>query len=290
MNNLARNIYYRNMQERHHVEITPHSRNTGKELKFLPELAFIMALSLLFVFFYNFIIKYEYFKVSNIPVTGTVRISKEEIRRCAGICEGVNIFAINIFTAQKRLLANPWIAEAEISFSLPSEVNIHIKEHQPLAIFDLGRKFIANNHGKVFKEWCISDPENLPVVSGLKFSDINAEDNFFTIPFKAVMNVLQFGKNAESVIPNKFIKSIRIDREIGITILIADDNDNFQAKKIKLGYDDYKLKYTRLKELFMYLKKQETCLEIDSIDLNNLDRVVVSPIKTESLARDYKEV
>lgn len=284
--NTAHKIYYRNMQEKHHIESIPHK---GKELKFLPELAFIMTLSLICVFSYNFIIQWEYFKISQIPVSGSVRLSKQEIRRCAGIYEGVNIFAVNIYTAQKRLLANPWIAEAEIDISLPSEIHIMIKEHQPLAVFDLGRKFIANSYGKVFKEWCISDSENLPVVSGLKFSDINVKDEFFSIPFKAVMNVLQFGQESESIVPNHLIEKIRVDREIGLTLFIK-DNDLLKIDKINLGYNDYELKYTRLKDLFMYLKKQKNYLEIDSIDLNNLDRVVVSPIKTESLARDYKEV
>ena len=49
-----------------------------------------------------------------------------------------------------------------------------------------------------------------------------------------------------------------------------------------LGYSDYSAKYHMLAKLFSYLKRQRRIFDFDRIDLNNLQRIVVNPIKIES--------
>ena len=60
-----------------------------------------------------------------------------------------------------------WIAEAEVSRELPSTIRIGIKEQKVLAVIDLKRKFLINTAGEIFKEVSATDPDNLPIVSGL---------------------------------------------------------------------------------------------------------------------------
>jgi len=64
-------------------------------------------------------------------------------------------------------------------------------------------------------------------------------------PFDAVMDVLRLGQRAESVLPNKLIRQIMVDREIGITIYAFN-----KIKEIKLGYENYADKY----DLPVYMK------------------------------------
>ena len=186
---------------------------------------------------------------------------------------------------RKRLLAHSWIAEAEVSRELPSGINIRIKEYEPLAILDLGRKFVINTQGEIFKEMAASDPDHLPVINGLEFSDINVHGQPRSIPYNAVMKVLELGKKSESVIPYKLIKRIHVDREIGLTIYAFD-----RVKEIKIGYSDYASKYAKLKNVLLYLKKRHDFSHLESIDLNNIDRVVVNPKRIESSPGDHKEV
>jgi len=257
---------------------------------FPAEIIFAAVISLICILLYNFVTQWEYFNVKKIQIKGSVRISEQTIKKCAGINKGINILSVNFYTARKRLLAIPWIAEAQITRLLPSEIQIYIKEHEPAALLDIGKKFVVNRLGKVYKQHSISDPDNLPVVMGLKYSDINELNEFDSIPFKAVMNVLQFGYQFESVLPNSLIESISIDKEIGITLFMIPGNNQVRINRIRLGYNNYFEKYNKLKNLLVYFEKQEDFLRIDSIDLTNLDRVVVNPIRTESLARDHKEV
>lgn len=245
----------------------------------------LLVVSFLFIFSYDFTTQCDYFRADRLMVTGENRLSEKQVLQQAQIKKGINIFSLNLSKARKRLLAHSWIVEAEVSRELPSGINIRIQEHKPLAILDLGRKFIINTSGEIFKEMAASDPDHLPIINGLRFSDINVRGKPLSIPFKAVMNVMELGQKSESVLPYKQLKLIQVDREMGLTIYAFD-----RIKAIKIGYNNYPNKYAKLKNILLYLKKRRGFSHIESIDLNNLNRIVVNPMKIESPAGNHKEV
>jgi len=245
----------------------------------------LLVVSFLFIFSYDFTTQCDYFRADRLVVTGENRLSEKQVLQQAQIKKGINIFSLNLSKTRKRLLAHSWIVEAEVSRELPSGINIRIQEHKPLAILDLGRKFIINTSGEIFKEMAASDPDHLPIISGLQFSDINVRGKPLSIPFKAVMNVMELGQKSESVLPYKQLKLIQVDREMGLTIYAFD-----RIKAIKIGYNNYPDKYAKLKNILLYLKKRRRFSHIESIDLNNLNRIVVNPMKRESPAGNHKEV
>ena len=255
---------------------------TAKAVGFLFALT---VMSLGFVLCHDFLTQYDYFNAQELVVTGGSRLTFDEIIRQANIERGINILSLNLIKTRKRLLAHPWIEEADISRKLPNEIHIQIKEQQAMAVLDLGRKFIINADGVIFKEWGQADPENLPVITGLQFSDINAPGTLRTTTFEAVMTVLTLGRQGNSVLPNKILKSIRVDREIGLTLLVFSEN-----KQIKLGYDDYPGKYENLKNILYHLRARSAFPDFRTIDLNDLNRVVVNPVKTPPSGLDQKEV
>jgi len=260
-----------------------------KRLVFCIKTAVVVAalqlVSFLFLFSYDFLTQCDYFMAEKLVVTGADRLSEKQILQQAQIKKGINILSVNLSMARKRLLAHSWITEAEVSRDLPSEINIRVKEQKPLAILDLGRKFLINTSGEIFKEMAVSYPDQLPIISGLEFSDINVCDKPRSIPFKAVMNVLELGQKSNSVLPYKLIKRIQVDREMGLTIYAFE-----RIKVIKIGYNDYPNKYARLKNILVHLKKRRGFSHLESIDLNNLNRIVVQPTKRKSPAGDHKEV
>jgi len=240
-----------------------------------------------FVLIYDLIIQCDYFKAKNLTITGNQMFSDKQIISQADLKKGVNIFSVNLSVVEKRLLAHPWIAEADISRELPSGINIRIKEHNAVAVVDLGRRFLINNKGKIFKEFTTGDPGVLPVINGLRYSDISITPklrshgsgksnmtlymNERSNPFDAVMDVLRLGQRAESILPNKLIRQIVVDREIGITIYAFN-----KIKEIKLGYKNYADKYDLLKKVLLYIKNINSFQDPVSIDLNNFNRVVVN--------------
>ncbi len=245
----------------------------------------LTVMSFVFILAHDFITQCDYFRADNIVVRGGHRLSKQQILEQANINKGINILSVNLSIIRNRLLAHSWIAEAEVRRELPDIISIGIEEHEPLAILDLGRRFLINVNGEVFKEWTASDPDVLPIVSGLQFSDLNVSGEPRSTSFNAVMEVLRLGLEPDSILPNRKIKKVRVDRQIGITLYAFD-----RARVIKLGYYDYPDKYERLESVLFYLKKKRCFPDFNSIDLNHLDRIVVNLVKDESSAGDHKEV
>jgi cell division protein FtsQ len=242
-------------------------------------------MSFVFILAHDFITQCDYFRSDNIVVRGGHRLSKQQILEQANINKGINVLSVNLSIIRNRLLAHSWIAEAEVRRELPDIITIGIEEHEPLAILDLGRRFLINVNGEVFKEWTASDPDVLPIVSGLQFSDLNVSGESRSASFNAVMEVLRLGLKPDSILPNRKIRKIRVDRQIGITLYAFD-----RTSVIKLGYYDYPDKYERLESVLFYLKKKRCFPDFNSIDLNYLDRIVVKLVKDELSAGDHKEV
>jgi cell division protein FtsQ len=236
-----------------------------------------------FILVYDLATQCDYFAARQLSIQGTQRLTPEQVARQARVRIGDNILAVNLSLVRKRLLSHPWIAEAEVRREIPSRLIIRIKEQDALALIDLGQKFLINHQGQIFKAWDPSDPSNLPVISGLDVSDLtvygrpqSSEKNGATMhsaAFTAVMQVLQMGLQQGSILPNRFVRHIKVDRQIGLTLYAF---DTFKA--INLGYSDYPGKYHMLENLLSYLKRQPNILDFDRIDLNNLERVVVHPL------------
>ena len=236
----------------------------------------VSSMSLFFIFIYDCLTQSDYFKIKNITVTGTYRFQNKQIIRQAELEKGTNILSINLPLMRKRLLANPSIAEAEIIRYLPDSIFIRIKEHIPLAVLDFGRRFIINKNGEIFKEMDDSDPQDLPLVTGLRILDINVSGGAGSFYYDAVMDVLKLGQKAGSPVSLGAIEKIHVDKEMGLTLYTA-DCETAGLHEIKLGYNDYPKKYKSLKKVYLYLKRARGLLNFCSIDINNLNRIVLTP-------------
>jgi cell division protein FtsQ len=264
----------------------------------------LAATSALFIFVHDVITQCDYFKANSLKIEGTKRLTPEQVAEVARLSKGMNVLEVNLSIARKRLLAHPWIAEAEVRREIPAGLHVRIREHSPLAIIDLGRKYMIDEKGKVFKEWTDSDPDKLPLVSGLQLSDIRDYDNAavngsrrpengsnpaqterpLNRPYEAVLQVLMLGKQARGILSNRNIKRIQVDRETGITIEAFK-----QLKTIVLGYHNYRLKYNMLKNILVYRNERRDFPDFNRIDLNDVNRIVVNPVG-KIPAGDHKEV
>ena len=107
--------------------------------------------------------------INKITVTGAFHLTPDQVIRQAGIVPGANIFEFNLKIARKRLLSNPWIADARVRRDLPHEIHISVKEHRPLAVFDLDDKYLLSDKGVLFKHALQEDTARYPLLQGLIF-------------------------------------------------------------------------------------------------------------------------
>lgn len=239
-------------------------------LRLIVLMVLMLTVSALFVAGYAAVTRTEYFKAQSIKVIGLKRLSQPAVLAQAGIARGDNVLAVNLRLVRKRLLAHPWIATARVAREIPETIIIEIKEHAPLAIVDLGRKFLINTRGRIFKEHAPDDPAGLPLVTGIAYGDISLGDDALTAAMRAVLDVLHASRTRHNVLPYQQIQQVDIDPQMGITLTVWEER-----RKIKMGFTDYASKYNRLKQLLPYLKQRSDWRDFSAIDVNNPDRVVV---------------
>lgn len=240
-------------------------------LKFVAGVLGLMALSLSFIFMHDVVTQCDFFRAKKITVTGLHRLSEKQVLQQARIEANANILSVNLDLTRKRLLRHPWIAEARVTRELPDTISITIREQEPLAVLDLGGKFIINTDGEVFKAWEQKDSNDLPLVTGLAFSDIRLPMDKGSSAFESLMSALQLGQVDGGVMPNKRVRRIHVDQDLGLTLYAFDEKT-----VVKLGYRDFPEKLQRLETLLYRFEKQQDWTGFDSIDLVNPNRVVVT--------------
>jgi len=256
--------------------------------KLLLAVAAVIIASGFFILVHDLVTQSDYFKARQLNIEGMQRLTREQVARQAGVYPGINILYANLTLARRRLLAHPWIAEAEVSREIPDSLHIAIKEHTAMAAVDFGQKYLMNTRGEIFKARDSSDPQDLPVISGLRLSEVaiygrsrplqRNSDHPESAPVQAVMRVLRLGGKKGSILPNRDVKQIHVDRQTGLTIHAYES-----GRTINLGFSDYVGKYRMLSRLFSYVKRNRNISDFKRIDLNNLQRIVVNPIRIESL-------
>ncbi len=245
----------------------------------------VFILSLALMTGYHFMTHCRYFSAATIRINGLKRLSAASVLEQAQICQGENILAVNLALARKRLLAHPWVADVDLQRRLPDVLELTVTEQTPLAVVDLGRPFVINTRGEIFKKASDQDVRALPMITGLTYADLNFSADQTETPFKAALAVLRIGRQPNSVIPNPMLKELHVDREMGLT-LVAFDN----PLAIRIGYANYPAKYKALSRVLSYLKREPEACQVGWIDVNNPARIVLNVKAGERSQKAEKEI
>jgi cell division protein FtsQ len=255
--------------------------------------------SLLLILAYDTVTQSSYFEAKTITVEGNRELSKESILELVGLKLRDNILSVNVNTLRHRLIANPWVAAAEIQRTLPDAIHIRVKERVPIAIVDLERLFYVDEKGEIFKPAESSDKARVPIVTGLSVSGFDFGDPWRSPQFKAVMDMLRLSRGHDSVIPFASLHRVHVDRDMGLTLFatlepyspparsmctpaLASATDGGRPARpspaaIKVGFGGYESKFSRLRDIFSYLKQESGFLNLQFVDLDDTDRIVVRP-------------
>lgn len=245
----------------------------------------ITGMSLIFIFGHDVLTQCDYFKAQVISIEGAENMTSEQILEIAGIKKGVNILSVNLKTVRKKLMANPCIAHADVYRTFPGKISLRIEEQKPIAVLDLGKRFLVNTSGIIYKEVSESEGAGMPVVCGIDYSDWKTSGMPSTQVFSSVMEILHFGISPDGIFPNQTIKYISVDREIGLTLQL-----DGPMKVVMLGYDNYRRKYSRLASILTYIDQNDSIQGIEEIDIKNPDCIVARPVNEKSSDKDKKEV
>ena len=151
-------------------------------------------------------------------------------------------------------------------------------------MLDLGKQFLINTDGEIFNTATGADIDRLPLIFGLTVGDLNVDGQPVSAAFGATLSFLRMGLKVQEILPDHRFQRIHVDREIGLTLMSAENRT-----AIKLGFDRFETKLTVLRDLMPRLNQQRDIRDVHWIDLNNLNRIVVSP-RSEPRTKRGKEV
>lgn len=240
-----------------------------------------------FIFVHDFFVQSSQFFAHDIKVRGNQRLSQQRVREIAEIDSQTNILSLNLTTTRKRLLADPWIADATVSRRIPSGITISIHEEQPLALLEMpdGQEFLLNTNGRVFKRAVETDGGKLPCVQGLNFGDLPVAGKPDTEAFRSVMHLLRLTREKGSALAVAGLHWIHMDREIGATVY-TDKGD----RTIKLGFGQYREKCSALRQLMARMEHDSRLIRSQVIDLYDVNRIVITLAPTGASDSDQEEV
>lgn len=247
----------------------------------------LVTASCAFIFAYDYFTQSRHFQAREIAVSGQQRLSRQEILTMAGIGPLTNILSVNLTTTRKRLLAEPWIADVSVSREIPSGLRIHIREEKALARLEMddGRGFLINLSGQAFKRDDGPEGGRLPRVQGLSDADLPVAGQPATAAFKSVMTLLRLAREKNSPPALADIRRLRIDRDIGITLYIGEDE-----RAVKLGFGHYREKAVALGRLMRRLSEDSELTRYRIIDLFDVNRIVITPAALGGSGSDLEEV
>jgi cell division protein FtsQ len=107
------------------------------------------------------------FRIAEISLTGPKEVSREEILTTAGVGGRASLLFLDADAARKRLMANPWIADAAVLKLYPDRLQITITERQAFALWqEEGRVSVIAADGTVLEPFVEDRYRDLPLVVG----------------------------------------------------------------------------------------------------------------------------
>jgi cell division septal protein FtsQ len=206
----------------------------------------------------------DYF-VTEIRVSNSDLLARDEILATASIREGMNVFEVDTKAARAALDALPQVERAEIQRILPNRVEITITERRPIAWVTEGasenpttsaNSWLIDARGVVVKpRQIIAEYHHLPHISGVAVTNFAPGQRVRTVEMESALKLIQM--NSENV--HWQVRHVDLTKQWCMIV-----TDQSQAR-ITFGLDGID---DQLNRLFRYYERAEAeQREIDSINL-----------------------
>jgi len=247
-------------------------------------------LNLLLILGHDLLVQWPALRGEDIQVEGAQRLSPERVLEQAGIARGDNLLKVNLGLARKRLLAHPWIAEAEIRREIPSRIRVRIREEVCLAVADLGTRFLVNAEGGVFKELEPDDLVDAPVITGLEVTDLGVDPGAASPLGQAALDLLRLAAGPAAALPLARIDRVHADREMGLVVHLRGEPPHGRGAVVRLGLGGLREKLQRGERVLARWEALGGRRDFRVMDLQNPERVIVTPPAEGSGNEQGKEV
>lgn len=113
----------------------------------------------------------DYFKVSEVTVSGNEYMTEEQVLSGTKIRTGRNIFDTHILIEKHRIKKKKYVDDVKISREYPDKIKVQITEKKGLAQFAHGKKYVVtDNNGKTIE--ITKDMRNITLVNGINLKSV----------------------------------------------------------------------------------------------------------------------
>lgn len=219
----------------------------------------------------------RFLAVDRVVVQGHRRLSETDLDVLKGSVRGQSLLLVDLQQFRRSVLDSPWVASVTVRRLLPSTLEVHIVEREPVAIARLGQQLhLVDGTGVIIAEYGPGHSEfDLPIVDGMASSD--PKKGSMIDPVRAQLVGRFLGALAARPELRQSVSQVDVSRHGNVAVLLDGD-----STLLYLGDDQF------VERLRTYLEIRHTLAErmndIDYVDLRYGQRVIVKD-RTERTQR-----
>jgi cell division protein FtsQ len=221
---------------------------------------------------YLYVSKSDYFAVKRVNISGLNKISREDILTAAGLDRPVNIWLFDADQAAAAVSALSWLDEVRVYKTMPDTVSIDIVEHHPRLLVSLGRLYLLDDKGNLFKELEAGENPNLVIVSGFTEDDLLSRTPGVKTALAEIFSLVGVLETRQDAFKLDQISEINFDAVRGLTLFARRGE-----LEVKVGFGAYEEKFRRLNRVEAHLKQHGQFEDVAYINLEASPRVIVRP-------------
>ena len=225
-----------------------------------------VAVSLFFLFIYQWLLSSPYVKLETVIVRGVDEKTKDELLEMSQLSADMSLLAVNTEELTQRLERHPWIWAVDLEKRFPHTLIIRAEKEVPQAIVALDKMAYMNRRGMVFKE--VGDEDNIdyPVITG-----VSNHENVMVRQLKLAADILNALETDTGPLALPKLSEIHVSDNGGVSLYAIS-----LPFAIKMQGSDFESKKDNLRKIVAHLKKTGLIHTVKKIDLNYQNGVVVS--------------
>jgi cell division protein FtsQ len=113
------------------------------------------------------------FALADVELRGARVLEQRDVVTAVRPALGENLFRLPLEAIERRLRAEPWVEDVEVSRRLPDQLVVEVDEREPIAVVELDGLYLVEASGRAFKRADLARGEaaGLPVVTGIDRSE-----------------------------------------------------------------------------------------------------------------------
>ncbi|MGC1402815.1 MAG: FtsQ-type POTRA domain-containing protein [Thermodesulfobacteriota bacterium] len=219
------------------------------------------------------------FKLEDVSFKGIKHVSQAELLQKGGLENGVNLLALNMSEAKKKMESLPWVKGVYLHRELPNKLQVVITEQQPTFLVVVRQDlYYLNDEGVPFKKVALSDKISLPILTGLTKKDWTPTGQLRP-PILQEVAALQgyLSQGRDPFYPDK-LSEIHYDPDCGFSLYTVE-----RGIRIALGKEDIQLRLKRLEKVWAELEKRPNLFALKGISLQFGQRVIVHGLRLKPI-------